>query len=69
MIWAALLLGMVLGIAFDRTFEWILITPLASLEKLNGENADLKKQVATLQAQLEAVEAASWHLDKRDVRR
>lgn len=56
MIWVALLLGVAVGIAFDRTLDWILLDPTEYRRRLESENAELKKEVSTLRAQLEALD-------------
>lgn len=59
MIWAALLVGILIGIAFVTALDWISVGPVyRTIEELETENAELKKQVATLHAQLEALEHA-----------
>lgn len=55
MIWIALLLGIFLGWLAHEVTGFILLHPMASVEKYRDENAELSKTVATQAAQIEAL--------------
>jgi hypothetical protein len=52
-IWLALLLGVFIGVLFQGTFHWILLDPTQYRKKLEEENERLRRDNATLRAQLE----------------
>jgi len=55
-----LLVGILLGIVFVVALDAIALGPVhRTFGELESENAELKKQVATLSAQLEALEHVS----------
>jgi len=56
MIWAALLVGVLIGILFMHSIDWIALDPTEYRQRLERDNAELKKEAAMLRAQLEALE-------------
>lgn len=54
-----MLAGVVLGVLFAWTWDWILLTPTETIERLKGENAELRECRDTLRAQLEVFEQAN----------
>ena len=54
-----MLAGVVLGHLFTLTLDWALLAPSETIERLKGENAELRECCDTLRAQLAVFEQAN----------